>query len=198
MNFKNDFTYADEVQAQKDVYKGIEFRSKLESKTAQALDNIGIAWVYEPDGYKLSNGMWYRPDFWLPNAKQFVECKGKMTERDGAKICGLVHDTRFPVLALSYNNAMWFVGGYDIPDSLGVAVMNNDDYLFIGECNNCGERYFYTEWGSYRCPCCNYHDGDHTLTQIAPVISGTQLFDYGQQLAADKPAFKQIAENFNG
>ena len=188
----------EQLQAQPTEYGGICFRSKLEAKTAQALDNIGIPYIYEPEGFQLTNGLWYKPDFYLPDAKQFIECKGKMTERDSAKICGLVHDTKFPVLVLSYDNAMLFVGGnYDTPDTLGVVVMNNDDYLFIGECNNCGKRYFYTEYDSYRCPCCNYYDGDHTLTQIAPVVSGAQLFDYGQEVVADKPIYQKIAENFN-
>lgn len=194
MNFKDDWRYADDVQAQKDVYKGIEFRSKLESKTAQALDNIGIAWEYEPDGYKLSNGMWYRPDFWLPKAKQYIECKGVMSAKDSAKIVGLVEDTDSPVLVLSYDNAMfvtrfWHCHEHD--------VVTYDKYLAIGRCAVCGEKFFYAGEDTYQCPACGAYDGDHYIGTVANIRSGTELFDYGQDVAASKPIYEQIANNFN-
>lgn len=189
------FDYSKEIKAQEDWYNGIKFRSKLESKTAQALDNLGIAYQYEPNGYKLSNGMWYRPDFWLPDAKQFIECKGVMKETDTAKIIGLVSDTSHSVIVLSYENAMLCVAGQDAPEN--VATFYGDDYIFIGQCESCKKRYFYTEYCSYRCPCCGYYDGDHTLWPVVQITSGTDLFNYGQTTAADKPLYKEIADNFN-
>lgn len=196
MNFKNDWTSADEVQAQKDVYKGIEFRSKLESKTAQALDNIGIAWVYEPEGYKLTNGMWYRPDFWLPDARQFVECKGVMSAKDSAKIVGLVEDRNVPVVVLSYENAMAVMRNMNMPDHAVMTYGAKD--IVIAECTKCGTRYFMCWPDDYTCPGCKTHDGTHHFRTLAAVGSATDLFDFGQGMAADKPLYKQIAENFNG
>lgn len=195
MNFKNDWTNTDEVQAQKDVYKGIEFRSKLESKTAQALDNIGIAWEYEPDGYKLTNGMWYRPDFWLPDARQFVECKGVMDEKDSAKIFGLVEDVSLPVVVLSYTNAMMVMRFFDNPDHEIVAY--SGDEVGLAWCTECGKARFFAWPDTYKCPCCGAHDGDHYMRPAFSIGSATELFNYGQSLAADKPIYKQIANNFN-
>lgn len=141
MILNNQRQAADEVQAQKDVYKGIEFRSKLESKTAQALDNTGIKWRYEPEGYKLSNGMWYKPDFWLPDARQFVECKGVMDEKDSAKIFGLVEDVSLPVVVLSYTNAMMVKRSFDDPGHEIVAY--SGDEVGLAWCTECGKARFF-------------------------------------------------------
>ena len=196
MNFKNDWTGADDVQAQRDEYKGIEFRSKLESKTAQALDNIGIAWEYEPDGYKLTNGMWYRPDFYLPGCGQFIECKGVMSSKDSAKIIGLVEDTSLPVLALSYTNAMLFMRSFNAPGAN--VVTHAGGTIWLSECLKCGARWFLSYEDTWKCPACGAHEGDHHFRQVAEIESATALFDYGQRVAASKPIYKQIANEFNG
>lgn len=164
----------------------------LESKTAQALDNLGIAYQYEPDGYKLSNGMWYRPDFWLPYAREFIECKGVMSTEDSAKVCGLVQDTGVPVVVISYENIMLVVRWYD-----GEIVTYSGEDIMLGWCMACGMGYFYAEPGSYQCTNCGYYDGDHTMNGATQITSGTQLFNFGQESAADKPLYKEIANKFN-
>ena len=196
MNFKNNgVNYGDDVQAQRDWYNGIEFRSKLESKTAQAFDNIGIAYEYEPDGYKLTNGMWYRPDFYLPDARQFVECKGVMSSTDSAKIIGLVEDEGMPVLAISYNNAMLVMRCWNQPD--GEIVTYSGEEVALTWCVKCGKPWFMSWSDTYECPCCGTHEGDHHLCGTVEVGSATELFNYGQRLAADKPMYREIAKNFN-
>ena len=186
--------YISDLQAQKDWYNGIEFRSKLESKTAQALDNIGIMYEYEPEGYKLTNGMWYRPDFWLPDVKQFIECKGIMSSTDSAKIVGLVEDTNHPVLVISYENAMFITRFWNEPACQVATYTNN---LALGQCCVCGEKFFYAGEDTYACPACGAYDGDHYLAMLDYIESGTQLFNYGQQIAADKPIYQEIANTFN-
>jgi hypothetical protein len=47
-------------------YKGYKFRSRLEARWAVFFDALGIKWEYEPEGYHLSNGDMYLPDFFLP------------------------------------------------------------------------------------------------------------------------------------
>lgn len=193
MNFNTD--YSGEVQAQKDVYNGIEFRSKLESKTAQAFDNIGIRYEYEPDGYKLSNGMWYRPDFWLPDANEFVECKGVMSKEDSAKIVGLVEDTGYPVIALSYENAMIVMRFWNHPESEVVTYSGGD--VGLAWCTECGKPRFFAWPDTYACTCCGAYDGDHYMRPAFEITSATELFKYGQRVAADKPIYKEIADSFN-
>lgn len=184
--------FINDVQAQKDWYNGIEFRSKLESKTAQALDNIGIRYEYEPEGYKLSNGMWYRPDFWLPDAKQFIECKGIMSSTDSAKIMGLVEDTDHPVLVISYDKAMMVQRFWDAPEN---EIVTYSEYLALAQCSECGAMWFSSWVDNHKCRHCS---ASHKSTQaIANIDSGQQLFWYGQEVAADKPIYQEIANSFN-
>ncbi|MFI2663355.1 hypothetical protein [Micromonospora carbonacea] len=63
-------------------YAGCRFRSRLEARWAVFFDNLGITWQYETEGYELSTGDRYLPDFYLPDFDQWVEVKGKLTTRD--------------------------------------------------------------------------------------------------------------------
>lgn len=58
------------------TYRGVTFRSRLEADWASSLDGIDMPWTYEPEGYQLSDGSWYAPDFWLPTARAWLEVKG--------------------------------------------------------------------------------------------------------------------------
>ena len=187
--------YDSTIKAQADIYNGIEFRSKLESKTAQAFDNIGIRYEYEPSGYKLTNGMWYRPDFYLPDANQFVECKGVMSSVDSAKIVGLVEDEGVPVVVLSYDNAMIVMRFWNEPD--GEIITYSGDEVGLAWCTECGKPRFFSWTDTFACPCCGAYDGDHYMRPAFSIESATELFNYGQELAADKPIYWEIANNFN-
>ena len=56
------------------TYRGYRFRSRLEARWAVFFDAAGIAWEYEPDGYRLDSRS-YLPDFWLSQLEAFVEIK---------------------------------------------------------------------------------------------------------------------------
>ena len=53
------------------------FRSRLEARWAVFFDALGIRFEYEAEGYELSDGTCYLPDFWLPTFSGgcFVEVK---------------------------------------------------------------------------------------------------------------------------
>ena len=70
-----------EIQAKPTRYNGVEFRSKLEASWATHFDAREIPWEYEPEGYKLSDGTWYKPDFYFPTARAWVEVKGDHYQR---------------------------------------------------------------------------------------------------------------------
>ncbi len=62
------------------------------------LDALGLEWEYEKEGYRLSNGMPYLPDFWLPELECWLEIKGNAPtdqERDKAHL--LADGTGYPV-----------------------------------------------------------------------------------------------------
>lgn len=56
-------------------YAGYKFRSRLEARWALYFDLCKIRWAYESEGFTLSDGQRYLPDFWLPDYNQFVEVK---------------------------------------------------------------------------------------------------------------------------
>lgn len=57
------------------LYSGYRFRSRLEARWAVFFDTLGVRWEYEKEGYDLE-GIWYLPDFWLPDHDCFIEIKG--------------------------------------------------------------------------------------------------------------------------
>jgi hypothetical protein len=59
-------------------YKGYKFRSRLEARWAVFFDSLGLEWEYETEGFNLENGLYYLPDFYLPNfigRKAWIEVK---------------------------------------------------------------------------------------------------------------------------
>ena len=68
---------AQTIKAIETQYRGYRFRSRLEARWAVFFDAMKIEWQYEAEGYVLSTGEWYLPDFWLPNVGEgfYVEVK---------------------------------------------------------------------------------------------------------------------------
>lgn len=65
------------IRAIETNYRGFKFKSRLEARWAIFFDALDIKWEYELEGYKLSDGQWYLPDFYLPyfNGGVYVEVK---------------------------------------------------------------------------------------------------------------------------
>jgi hypothetical protein len=84
-------------------FDGICFRSRLEARLAFILNKLEIEWVYEPDGFNLSNGLKYLPDFYLrfgDGTKQVLEAKGYLDDYDKAKIECFEKDFKIKVLMI--------------------------------------------------------------------------------------------------
>lgn len=64
------------------VYNGYRFRSRLEARWAVFFDAVGIRFEYEPEGFELSSGRKYLPDFWLPDFGIYVEIKPLLSSDD--------------------------------------------------------------------------------------------------------------------
>jgi hypothetical protein len=76
-------------------YDGHRFRSRLEARWAVFMNDVGIPWEYEPEGYVVPTPMGrirYLPDFWLGSG-QWGEVKGYLDliamRRLYAIACGL-------------------------------------------------------------------------------------------------------------
>lgn len=80
------------MKAIETTYNGCLFRSRLEARWAVFFDAAGIEYRYEPEGFRLSNGSMYLPDFYLPQVKAFVEVKGNPGEDELNKIGAFQND----------------------------------------------------------------------------------------------------------
>jgi hypothetical protein len=67
-------------------YAGYRFRSRLEARWAVFFDRLSIEWRYEPEGFQMSTGVKYLPDFYLPVQDLWVEVKAVMSHSDLVKI----------------------------------------------------------------------------------------------------------------
>lgn len=70
------------IKAIETPYKGYRFRSRHEARWAVCLSALGVKWEYEKEGYDL-DGVWYLPDFWLPDHKIWVEVKPAINDATG-------------------------------------------------------------------------------------------------------------------
>ncbi|MCW2902303.1 MAG: hypothetical protein JWO67_4568 [Streptosporangiaceae bacterium] len=66
-------------------YRGCRFRSRLEARWAVFFDELGIGWLYEPEGY-IIGGRRYLPDFLL-ECGTWVEVKGAQEHLDKSLMC---------------------------------------------------------------------------------------------------------------
>jgi hypothetical protein len=83
------------------IYKEYRFRSRLEARYAVYFDSVGITWEYEREGYDLGGGLFYLPDFWLPQVMMWAEVKPtKLTDIEMEKIKRLVFGTGYGCILL--------------------------------------------------------------------------------------------------
>lgn len=87
------------IKAIETHYKGYRFRSRLEARWAVFFDHMGIEYQYEPEGFDF-NGVWYLPDFYLPQVEMYAEVKPiKLSDEESTK-CELLATYCAPCLAL--------------------------------------------------------------------------------------------------
>lgn len=76
-------------------FQGIWYRSKAEARFAFLLTELGIKFAYESEGFSLTNGLNYLPDFLLlfeNGETEVLEVKGFMEDLDMEKINGFEKD----------------------------------------------------------------------------------------------------------
>jgi hypothetical protein len=78
---------------------GCSFSSTLEARWGLFMNVLHIKFEYEPEGYDL-DGLWYRPDFWIPSWDMFVEVKpdAKPKREDFEKMFRLSQLSKKPLL----------------------------------------------------------------------------------------------------
>lgn len=148
------------------VYKGIYMRSKLETKVALFLDYLKIKWEYEPKTFLLSNGITYKPDFFLPEHKQWVEVKGVVSENNFKISKCFVKDTEQPIIIISSKDVIYFDSDYLPNISTNEDRDNNvngEKGFQLGKCRKCHTYFICSLYGSFHCRKCGMHEGDHDI-----------------------------------
>ena len=151
------------IKAIETVYNGYRFRSRLEARWAVFFDALNIPYEYEPEGFCLSDGTFYLPDFYLPEQKEWFEVKGIMSEEDKQKIERFIEDTQMPT-AVGYSDFTFQSPALGGAECYG---LSQKDWSYIGKCAKCGKLYFVSEDGTYQCTCCGFYDGNCTFSDEA-------------------------------
>jgi hypothetical protein len=87
-----------ELKAIETIYKGNKYRSRLEARWAVFYETLNIPYEYESQGYDLGEGLYYLPDFWMPDQDCYVEIKGSQpSENDEMKMRLLALQSDKPV-----------------------------------------------------------------------------------------------------
>ena len=149
-----------EIKPIETIYKGFRFRSRLEARWAVLFDAMGIKYLYEPQGYKLSNGDCYLPDFYLPD----FEVKGVMSSDDSSKIKFFVSESKL-ALTVGYDDFTFSACNNHSYYPEHFCLERKDDSILM-KCNKCGTYYFIGTNGSWECTGCGYYDGDNTSQWI--------------------------------
>ena len=144
-------------------YKGYRFRSRLEARWSILFDAMGIKYIYEPQGFALSDGTCYLPDFYLPEMNQFFEVKGVLDSADKKKIVQFINESKKP-LTIGYDDFTFSTCSNFVDD--GYSLEQESDSILM-KCNKCGKYYFTGVGGSWECSCCGYYDGDNTSQWIS-------------------------------
>lgn len=88
-------------------YRGYKTRSRLEARWMVFFDSSGVKFEYEREGYDL-NGLWYLPDFWLPDHNCWIEIKGQEPDdteiEKAARLCLHSGQTVYIFVGEPYDN----------------------------------------------------------------------------------------------
>ena len=167
MNFR-DTVYDMNIKPIETRYAGYRFRSRLEARWAVYFDALRWSWEYEAEGYVLSNGQTYLPDFQFgPNFWAEVKAESALdTEFDKAR--QLVKDTGGVVLLLAGLPAESSVVIVDAEvEQLGYVVPGDSKYYPI-----------YYDW--YPVPGRSWPENCHIRTAAAQAARSAR-FEHGEK-----------------
>ena len=169
------------------VYNGYKFRSRLEARWAVFFDEAGITWEYEKEGYDLGDGVYYLPDFWLPQLDMFAEIKGTIPNKKEMEKAGVLSEQSRKIVGVLGNiptaNSMFenWEEKY-----FGYAFLKNKDWVdmpyYFSKCIRCGMYGFHFEGKVRQCNCFeNDADGhDDYAIQFAYTKARQARFEHGE------------------
>lgn len=141
-----------EIKAIETVYNGYRFRSRLEARWAVFFDAAGIKYEYEPQGFVLSDGTCYLPDFYLPEFQTYAEVKPILETPDkkeiydkNRNICKLFRDEIAPIILLRggpWDNIWNEFFAWETNDDGGGDYNGHGRFIDIGDCYDRAELIF--------------------------------------------------------
>jgi len=155
------------------TYQGVNLKSRFEADVAFLIEGLKHKWQYEPKSFLLDDGTHYLPDFYLPDLRLFIECRGYESEKGEAQINGfgkLITTADKSIikrpLTLEYDHNVY-------PDYLAIGpqsvvfyesvyrygVGKSEDAI-MAQCDKCDRWFFVGAYGSYQCRFCGRWDGD--------------------------------------
>ena len=147
--------------AKRTNYNGRWFKSNLEARTAEALDNLGIRWEYESHCFRHREyqGGQYTPDFYLPTENTYIEVCGRIDARHR------LNAERFRATQNAYADTAHMIcessPGYAIVVGGGRVVDVDGEPLVILRCQQCGSHWtFVRECGGWDCRHCGCYIGE--------------------------------------
>jgi hypothetical protein len=171
-------------------YNGYRFRSRLEARWAVFFDTLGIQYEYEPEGFQLSDGTLYLPDFYLPQSKAFFEVKGVMSEADEHKVTQMIKDSNHEVI-VGYDGLRFVAcDEFGIEDTEYCLADGGESRLC--RCRKCGNYFFMGMSGSWNCRVCGYYDGNAGFDEVMRDENGsTEWCSHDSKVEMAIKAFKQ-------
>ena len=149
------------------LYKGIQFRSRLEARWAIFFDELGIEWDYEPETFETKYG-YYMPDFFLPSINRWFIVKGaKISDDESQKVLELSRLTAASAIIAEGSIPDWFDFHKENHQCNYLSMLVNTDGQEGGDwgwmpcfCPECGKFDFQFE-GRYErnCECVNSDGG---------------------------------------
>ncbi len=102
------------IKAIETTYNGHRFRSRLEARWAVFFRTLGVPYEYEPEGFDLGEGIWYLPDFWLPEQNCWAEIK---------PACEWAYHHECELLAAQHDcGRVLYIAGSPWPGEYGIAL----------------------------------------------------------------------------
>lgn len=103
------------LKAIETYYNGYRFRSRLEARWAVFFDAMSWRYRYEPEGFVLPSGLYYLPDFYLPDFNWWFEIKAKYPDPTQRKIAADFYDAGMQYCILYGDCAEDEHGAYWLP-----------------------------------------------------------------------------------
>lgn len=143
-------------KARRTRFAGIVYRSQTEARWAVFFLHMDIEFEYEEEHFDL-NGLWYRPDFWLPRQNCWLEVKGPFpTQKEREKARRLAAQTGKNVY-ISFGDIpepnLEDESSYTLSSLAFFPDGREDEYFWWCECPHCGTLGLQSEARAACLPC---------------------------------------------